>query len=141
MTSRLHSLENSAGAALADVLLSSWRERGGIAVRDGSELSVHRQGILGPFLLDASDGSEVARATKPSAFRREFLVEHGGQRYIQELKRIEAQVRRPVRPAMPQREPDRPPGTAPVQPLLRQRRPQGIPTQPLQSIAVTGSHQ
>ena len=54
---------------------------------------------------------------------------------LQQLQRIEAQVRRPVRPAVPQREPDRPLGTD-VQPVLGERRTQRVSADPLRRIAL-----
>ena len=84
---------------------------------------------------------QAASGIKTPSYRIRFTRGRGVSTAspLQELQRIEAQVR-PVRSVMPQREPDLP-VTAPVQPLLRQRWPQGIPTQPLQSIAAAGSHQ
>ena len=49
---------------------------------------------------------------------------------LQQLQRIEAQVRRAVRPAVPQREADRPLGTD-AQPVLRECRPQRVATKTL----------
>jgi hypothetical protein len=62
----------------------------------------------------------------------------GGQPF-QQLQRIEAQMRRAVRPAVPERQPDLA-VTGPVQPLLRQGRPQRVATHPLQPIAVARSN-
>jgi hypothetical protein len=58
---------------------------------------------------------------------------------LQQLQRIEAQVRRAVGPPVPQREPDLA-VARPVQPLLRERWPQRVAAQPLQAIAAAGSH-
>jgi hypothetical protein len=65
---------------VAKVRLSSWRERGAVIV-NGIEHKVSRQGVLrGAFVLERG-GSVLARAEKPSAFRREFRIEHGGKQY------------------------------------------------------------
>jgi hypothetical protein len=65
---------------VAEVTLSSWRERGSISVA-GIEYKLRRQGALtGPFVLEGG-GSVVARAVKPSAFRREFSIVHGERQY------------------------------------------------------------
>lgn len=68
---------------VAEVRLSSWRERGAI-VANGVEHKVSRQGILGAFVLVKGD-SVVASAEKPSAFRETFELDHEGSRYT--LKR------------------------------------------------------
>src|SRR5262249_37123684 len=75
------SLHDSSGGVVGDVLLSSWREQGAITIRGGPRYTVRRQGILGPFVLEAPDGSGAASAVKPSVLRREFNVEHGGRLY------------------------------------------------------------
>jgi hypothetical protein len=64
---------------VAEVRLSSWRERGAIAA-GGVEHKVSRQGILGAFVL-LKDESVVASAEKPSAFRKSFQIDHEGRRY------------------------------------------------------------
>ncbi len=69
------------GALAAEVLVSSWRERGALVV-GGSEYRIHRQGLLGAFILEGPDGSQAAVAEKPSAFRREFLVRRGEHHYV-----------------------------------------------------------
>ena len=68
---------------VAEVRLSSWRERGAI-VADGVEHKVSRQGFLGAFVLVKGD-SVVASAEKPSAFRESFQIDQEGRRYT--LKR------------------------------------------------------
>jgi hypothetical protein len=74
------SLKKLDGTLVADVDLSEWVERGGVvALRDGSRYTVRARGYA--FVLDAEDGSEVARATQPRLFRREFTVAHCGRQY------------------------------------------------------------
>ncbi len=66
---------------VAHIEMSRWRERGVFAVQ-GVSYRVYREGRMsGDFLLRGS-GTTVARARKPSAFRRTFLVEHEGQHYV-----------------------------------------------------------
>jgi hypothetical protein len=60
--------------ALADVYLSSWRDRGRLTI-DNVEYLVSREMLLGDFLLQQS-GSVLARAKKPSAFRRSFIIRY-----------------------------------------------------------------
>ena len=62
---------------VADIDISSWRERGRLQV-NGRAYRVYRDGMMGPFILDA-DGVEVARAAKPSAFHRAFVLRHEGR--------------------------------------------------------------
>jgi hypothetical protein len=76
--------------AVADIDISSWRERGGLQV-DGRAYRVYRDGMMGPFIL-AADGVEIARAEKPSAFRRAFVVRHDGREL--ELRAANALQRR-----------------------------------------------
>jgi hypothetical protein len=74
-----------ANRQVAEVKLSSWRERGAIRV-DGVEHTVSREGILrGAFVLERG-GSVLARAEKPSVFRKMFQIEHRGKRYTLEAR-------------------------------------------------------
>jgi hypothetical protein len=65
--------------SVAEVRLSSWRERGAVAT-GGVEHKVSRQGMLGAFVLMKGD-SVVASAEKPSAFRKTFQIDHEGRHY------------------------------------------------------------
>ena len=72
---------------VAEVRLSSWRERGAVSV-EGVEHRVSRHGVLrGAFVLEGG-GSVLARAEKPSAFRREFQIEHDGKQYTLKARSI-----------------------------------------------------
>jgi hypothetical protein len=65
---------------VGDIDISCWREKGVITV-EGADYRVYREGLMsGDFIL-ASDDTVMARATKPSAFRRTFIVEHAGRQY------------------------------------------------------------
>jgi hypothetical protein len=66
--------------SVATIDVSWWREHGTLTV-GGVDHHVYREGMLsGDFVLQAA-GVEVARATKPSAFRHVFVVEHAGRRH------------------------------------------------------------
>jgi hypothetical protein len=61
---------------IADIYISWWRERGELTV-NGRTFRVSREGMFsGDFVLESTDGV-VARASKPSALRRSFVVTHG----------------------------------------------------------------
>jgi len=64
---------------LADIHFSSWRERGVLTI-EGVDYSVYRESMLGDFLLEQS-GSVLARAEKPSAFRRSFIIKYKERSY------------------------------------------------------------
>ena len=55
---------------------------------------------------------------------------------LQQLQRVEPQMRRPVRPPVPQCEPDLPLGTD-AEPVLGEREPQRVPAEPFQAIALS----
>jgi hypothetical protein len=69
---------------LADVHLSRWRERGALTIA-GVEYTVSRETLLGDFLLKQA-GSVLARATRPSAFRRSFILRYKEQSYTLRAK-------------------------------------------------------
>lgn len=71
--------------AIADIDISWWREQGVLTVQ-GVGYRVYREGMMrGDFILEAA-GSVVARAQKPSAFRRSFIVGHEGKRFTLRAK-------------------------------------------------------
>ncbi len=66
--------------AVAEIDISWWRERGVLTV-SGVDYHVYRQGVMsGDFILERG-GLALARAEKPSAFHRSFIVEHQAKRY------------------------------------------------------------
>jgi hypothetical protein len=70
----------SGDRTLADLDLSSWREKGVVTI-GGHEHRVFREGMVsGDFVIER-DGQVLARATKPSAFRNTVIVTHGGRHY------------------------------------------------------------
>ena len=74
-----YSLLDADGQHLADLGLSSWRDRGTF-VLGGAEYRVRREGLGGPFLLE-HDGSVRARARKTRFFACEFEIEFEGDHY------------------------------------------------------------
>ena len=71
---------------VGEVRLSAWRERGAVSA-EGFENTVSRESALGAFVLERS-GQVLARAEKPSAFRRTFAIEYDGKTYM--LKALSA---------------------------------------------------
>ena len=66
---------------LADITMARWRESGVVTVQ-GVAFRASREGRMsGDFRLQGP-GATVARASKPSAFRRAFVVAHEGDHYI-----------------------------------------------------------
>jgi hypothetical protein len=80
-------LYGARGELTAEICLSSWRERGSVLI-SGTEYRIHRQGIAGPFLLEAPDSTTAASATKTSVLYREFSIHQETQNYT--LKAISA---------------------------------------------------
>jgi hypothetical protein len=71
--------------AVADIDTSCWREKGVLTIQ-GASYPVYREGwVSGDFILESA-GAVLARARKPSAMRRTFLVEHAGKRYTLRTK-------------------------------------------------------
>ena len=65
---------------VADIDVSWWREKGVLTV-DGAGYTVYREGLMsGDFILESA-GSVLARAEKPSAFRRTFIIKHRDRHY------------------------------------------------------------
>ncbi|NCB39515.1 MAG: hypothetical protein EOM80_12185 [Erysipelotrichia bacterium] len=68
---------------VAEVGLAFWPERGTLAV-PGATFTVRREGLLsGAFLLESA-GKVIARAQKPSVFKRRIEIEFDGDFYILE---------------------------------------------------------
>lgn len=65
---------------VADIDISVWREKA-LLVVEGKPYKVYREGLVsGAFILE-SDGSVLAKAWKPSAFRRSFNIEYGDEQF------------------------------------------------------------
>jgi hypothetical protein len=72
--------EASSSQALAEITVSWWREKGVLTVQ-GTSYRVYREGLgRGAFILE-SGASVLARAEKPSALRRSFIIEQSGTQY------------------------------------------------------------
>ena len=69
-----------ASKPVADVDVSWWREKGTVTI-EGVRYEAYRDGVLtGTFVLERN-GAVIARAEKPSAFFRKYLVRHGDREY------------------------------------------------------------
>jgi len=65
---------------IADIDVSWWREKGLLTVQ-GVAHRVYREGAMsGDFILER-DGTTLARASKPSAFRQAFVLDYAGRQY------------------------------------------------------------
>jgi len=64
---------------LMDLRTSLWREKGVLSV-DGVDYRVYRESPLGEFVVEHA-GSMLARAAKPSAFKREFVIRYDQKPY------------------------------------------------------------
>ena|SRR5271157_3624054 len=68
------------GSPVAEIDVSWFREKGTLTV-DGVQYPVYREHLMsGAFILEFN-GTQLARAEKPSALFRCFLVKHAGQTY------------------------------------------------------------
>jgi hypothetical protein len=73
-------LRSAGDEEVAEILLSSWRERGAILL-GREEYRIHREGLTGPFLLESSDSVTAARAVKTSMLYREFILGYKDRNY------------------------------------------------------------
>jgi hypothetical protein len=72
---------------VADLDLSSWREKGVVSI-DGREYTVGRERMMsGDFFIRRSD-QMLARATKPSAFANTFIVRFNDRSYTLKKKSV-----------------------------------------------------
>ena len=79
------------GAVVAFIDSSWWREGGELTI-EGSNYQVYREGLMSGAFVLASEGAIVARAWKPSAFYRSFLIAYAGRQF--ELKAASAMFRK-----------------------------------------------
>ena len=70
----------SGDRTVAVLELSSWRERAEIVIGDVTH-RVFREGAMGGDFIIEAGGRELARATKPSAFRNTMIVHYSGKDY------------------------------------------------------------
>jgi hypothetical protein len=69
-----------ASRAVANADVSWWREKGALTI-EGVRYEAYREGVLtGTFVLERN-GTVIARAEKPSALFRKYLVRHGDREY------------------------------------------------------------
>jgi hypothetical protein len=64
---------------VAEFKLSSWREKGIVSV-DSIDYNLYRESLLGDFILQRA-GAVIARASKPSTFRRSFVIRYRERQY------------------------------------------------------------
>ena len=65
---------------VADIAVSWWSEKGALTI-DGATYRVYREApISGAFVLEQAS-RVLARAEKPSIFRREFVIRHADREY------------------------------------------------------------
>src|SRR5262245_24069970 len=69
-----HVLEND--NVVAEARLSGWREQAEFRIGDANFLA-YREGLFGGAFILSSNGTQVARAEKPSAFREAFFPGFG----------------------------------------------------------------
>jgi hypothetical protein len=69
------------GSSIAEIGISSCRESG-VLVVGGSSYNVYREGAMSRQFILELNGTQLARAEKPSALRRSFTVQHEGKNYI-----------------------------------------------------------
>ncbi|MEW5826107.1 MAG: hypothetical protein AB1778_04680 [Candidatus Bipolaricaulota bacterium] len=77
--SRRYAVRDTSRGEIGELGFASLRERGALRV-DGAEYQVSREGLAGDFIL-AGGGGSVARAAKPSAFRRALFLKVGDTEY------------------------------------------------------------
>jgi hypothetical protein len=65
------------GVTVADIDVSSWREKGVVTIEDVAYRAYRERLMGGAFLLER-DGELLARAVKPSALSRRIMIEHDG---------------------------------------------------------------
>jgi hypothetical protein len=72
---------------VAEMDVAWWREQGLLTVQ-GVPYKVYREGMMsGAFVLETA-GTGVARAEKPDAFHRCFVIEHGGRLFTLRAKSV-----------------------------------------------------
>ena len=65
---------------VADIARSWWREKGALTIGDTTYHVYREAPMSGAFVLEQA-GSVLARAEKPSVFRREFVIRHADREY------------------------------------------------------------
>ena len=62
---------------VADIAMSRWGEKGALTIDDTTYRMYREAPMSGAFVLEHA-GGVLARAEKPSFFRREFVIHHAG---------------------------------------------------------------
>lgn len=70
----------SGDRTIARLDFSSWRERGDIVIRDVTYRVFRASAFGGDFIIETA-GHELARASKPSAFRSTIVLQFNGREY------------------------------------------------------------
>lgn len=65
---------------VADIATSWWREKGELTIGDTTYRVYREAPMSGAFVLEHA-GCVLARAEKPSVFRRTFVIRHAGREY------------------------------------------------------------
>ena len=65
---------------VADIATTGWRKTGVLTIDDARYEVSRETPISGDFVLQ-HDGNVLARAGKPSIFRRDFVIQHDGHEY------------------------------------------------------------
>ncbi len=76
-------LDGNKQLALID---QAWVREAGELILDGTRYKVYREGYFGGAFILETEGRVVARAVKPSAWRRAFEVEHDNKKYTLKAK-------------------------------------------------------
>ena len=76
---------NEDSRKIADLDISSWREKGELRI-DGASYVVFRRGILSPTIVLEQNNRELAKATRSSIFRHSFFLEMEGKQYTLEKR-------------------------------------------------------
>jgi hypothetical protein len=71
----------SGDRTLAILDFSAWRERAEILIEDMTHRVFRERAMSGDFIIERGD-RQLARATKPSAFRDTFIVHYNGRDYV-----------------------------------------------------------
>ena len=68
------------GKSVADLNISSWREKGELTIANVPYRVYRRSPFRGTFILE-SKGTVIARAHRPTIFSRRMTIEYGKERY------------------------------------------------------------
>src|SRR5688572_18702723 len=78
-----HGFDDDRQLAHIDV---AWIRGAGTSLLEGASYKVARESLFGGAFVLEKDGQVVARATKPSVWRRMFEIEYGNKRYTLKTK-------------------------------------------------------